>query len=81
MRIPLGHGRCLFLEVRARCRHQVIGICPRCHPAESRTLRNKKLCLAIAWLQRFKATDPHITNLEQVRGMATHALDAIADLT
>jgi hypothetical protein len=81
IRIPLGHNRCLVLEVRARCRHDVLGICPRCYPAESRTRRNRKLALAIAWLDRIRSVDPFVKDISQVRSMAAHALDTIADLT
>jgi hypothetical protein len=81
MRIPLTYDRCLVLELRARCRHDVLGICPRCYPAESRTLRNRKLAIAIAWLQRIRATDPFIKDPAAARGMAEHALSQIGDLT
>jgi hypothetical protein len=81
IRIPLGRDRCLVLEVRARCRHNVLGICPRCYPAESRTQRNRKLCLALAWLERLSAEDPHIKDVKQVRRIAADALAGIADLT
>lgn len=80
MRIRLGWWL-LVLELRGRCRHNVIGICPRCYPAESRTLRNKKLALAIAWLDRIRTPDPHIHNLDQVQRMAADALEHVADLT
>lgn len=80
MRIRLG-WYLLVLELRGRCRHNVIGICPRCYPAESRTLRNKKLALAIAWLDRIRSPDPHISTLDQVQRMASDAIDQVADLT
>ncbi len=80
MRIRLG-WYLLVLELRGRCRHNVIGICPRCYPAESRTLRNKKLALAIAWLDRIRSPDPHINTLDQVQRMASDAIDQVADLT
>jgi hypothetical protein len=69
------------LELRARCRHNVLGICPRCYPAEARTRRNRKLCMALAWLERIRAHDPHVTQLRQVQQMADHAIATIADLT
>jgi hypothetical protein len=81
MVIPLGHGRCLFLELRTRCRHDVLGICPRCYPAESRTRRNKKLALALAWLVRISADDLHVTTLKQSQEMARHAINAVENLT
>jgi len=81
MRIPLGRNRCLVLELRARCRHEVLGICPQCYPAEARTRRNRKLAMALAWLDRIRAPDPHVTELRQVQAMADHALATIADLT
>lgn len=71
----------MFLEVRRRCRHHVVGICPRCYPAESRTLRNKKLALAIAWLEHIAGDNPHIRTLDQVRRVAKDAREMIADLT
>jgi hypothetical protein len=80
MRIRLGFAL-LVLELRTRCRHNVIGICPRCYPAEARTLRNKKLALAIAWLERIRTPDPHIRNLDQVQRIADDAINQIADLT
>lgn len=80
MRIRLG-WYLLVLELRGRCRHNVIGICPRCYPAESRTLRNKKLALAIAWLDRIRSPDPHVNTLDQVQRMASDAIDQVADLT
>jgi hypothetical protein len=81
MLVPWGRGRWLLLEVRKRCRHSVIGICPRCYPVEARTRRNKKLALAIAWLERIHIPDPHITNLDQVRRIAGEAIQHISDLT
>jgi hypothetical protein len=81
MRIRLGSATCLLIEVRKRCRHNVIGICPRCYPAEARTLRNKKLALAIAWLERIGTPDPQIRNLDQVQRIAHDALEQVADLT
>ena len=81
MRIPLTRSKCLFLELRRRCQHNVYGICPRCYPAESRTLRNKKLALAIAWLERIKTPDPYLRNLDQVQKMAGDALEQVGDLT
>jgi len=81
MRIFLGRSRCLFLEVRARCRHDVVGICPRCWPAESRTRRNRKLALAIAWLDRIRSPDPHVQSLGHAQRMADDAIQHIADLT
>jgi hypothetical protein len=81
MRIPLGRNRCLFVELRARCPHDVVGICPRCWPRESRTRRNRKLSLAIAWLDRIRSPDHHIKTIEQVRRMADDAINSIADLT
>jgi hypothetical protein len=81
MRIFLGRSRCLFLELRPRCRHDVVGICPRCWPSESRTRRNKKLALAIAWLDRIRSPDPTITTLDQAKRMADDAIQHVADLT
>jgi hypothetical protein len=81
IRIPLSPSRCLVLELRARCRHDVLGICPRCYPDEARTRRNRKLCAAIAWLERIRAPDPHVTELRQAQQMADHALSTVADLT
>lgn len=81
MRIPLGRNRCLFLEFRARCSHDVVGICPRCWPSESRTRRNKKLSLAIAWLDRIRSPDPNVSQLGQAQAMANTAIRDIADLT
>jgi hypothetical protein len=81
MRIFLGRSRCLFIELRPRCRHRVIGICPRCWPQESRTRRNKKLALAIAWLDRIRTSDPHVRTLGQAQRMADDAIQQIADLT
>lgn len=81
MRIPLGRDRCLVVELRARCRHQVLGICPRCHPSEVRTLRNLKLALALAWLERLSAPDPYISNVDQVRRIARDAVHQVADLS
>lgn len=81
MRIRLGRNRCLFFELRKRCRHNVLGICPRCYPAEARTRRNKKLALAIAWLERIRAPDPHINTLDQVQRIADDALEHIAHLS
>jgi hypothetical protein len=80
MRIRLG-WYLLVLELRGRCRHNVIGICPRCYPIESRTLRNKKLALALAWLDRIRSPDPHVNTLDQVQRMASDAIDQVADLT
>lgn len=80
MRIPLGRDRCWVIELRSRCRHEVLGICPRCWPAEARTRRNRKLSLAIAWLERLAVKDPHIVTTPQVRRIASDALNAIADL-
>lgn len=81
MRIPLGRNRCLLLELRPRCQHNVLGICPRCFPAEARTRRNRKLALAIAWLERISIPDPHIRSLDQVQKIAADALNQVADLT
>jgi hypothetical protein len=81
MRILLSRSRCLILELRPRCRHDVIGICPRCWPQESRTRRNKKLALAIAWLDRIRTPDPHVTTLDQARRMADDGIQHVADLT
>lgn len=81
MRIFFGRSRCLFLELRARCRHDVVGICPRCWPSESRTRRNRKLALAIAWLDRIRSPDPHVKTLDQAKRMADDAIQHIADLT
>jgi hypothetical protein len=81
MRIPLGRSTCLFLELRHRCRHDVVGICPRCYPTEARTRRNRKLALAIAWLDRIRTPDPHIRTLDQVQKIAADAIDQVADLT
>jgi len=81
MRIFLGRSRCLVLELRPRCRHGVVGICPRCWPQESRTRRNKKLALAIAWLDRIRTPDSHIHTLGQTQRMADDAIRQIADLT
>lgn len=81
MRIPLGRSSCLFLEIRARCRHDVLGICPRCYPTEARRRSNRKLALAIAWLIRIKTPDPHIRTLDQVQRIASDALEQIGDLT
>ena len=81
MRILLSRSRCLILELRPRCRHDVIGICPRCWPQESRTRRNKKLALAIAWLDRIRTPDPHVTTLDQARRMADDGIQQVADLT
>jgi hypothetical protein len=74
-------SHCLIVELRPRCLHGVVGICPRCWPAEARTRRNKKLALAIAWLDRIRTHDPHVTTLDDVRGMANSAIQHIADLT
>lgn len=79
MRIRL-FNHCLVLEWRGRCRHEVVGICPRCFPSEVRTLRNKKLALALAWLERLAVEDPHITQVGQCRRMAADAYRAIGDL-
>lgn len=79
MRIPLG-SRCIVIEWRQRCRHEVLGICPRCYPDEVRTRRNRKLAMAIAWLERLSVADPYVTNLPQVRQQARDALDQVADL-
>jgi hypothetical protein len=81
MRIPLGRNRCLFVELRARCRHDVVGICPRCWPDESRTRANRKLSLAIAWLDRIRSPDHQIKTVEQLRRIAHDAINSIADLT
>jgi hypothetical protein len=81
IRIPFGRNRWLVLELRARCRHNVPGICPRCYPAEARTRRNRKLAVALAWLERIRAPDPQVTELRQAQGMADHALRTIDDLT
>jgi hypothetical protein len=81
MRIYLTPSRCLFLELRARCRHDVVGICPRCWPHESRTRRNRKLSLAIAWLDRIRSPDPSLKTLDQAQRMAHDAINSIADLT
>lgn len=81
MLIPVGRNRWLLLEFRQRCRHDVIGICPRCYPAEARTRRNRKLALALAWLERIRTPDPHIRNLDQVQRMAADAIEHVADLT
>ena len=81
IRIALGRNRCLVLELRARCRHNVLGICPRCYPAEARTRRNRKLAVALAWLERMSIPDPHAQTADQVRAMAAHALSKVADLT
>lgn len=81
MRIFIGRSRCLFVELRRRCRHDVVGICPRCWPAESRTRRNRKLALAIAWLDRIRSPDPHVKTIDQARRMAHDAIQTIADLT
>ena len=80
MRIPLGFDRCLVLELRPRCRHGVLGICPRCYPAEARTLRNKKLALALAWLERLSVPDPYLTEVTQLQRIASDARQAVADL-
>jgi len=69
------------LDIRKRCPHKVDGICPRCYPAESRTPANRKLSLAIAWLDRIRITDPQIRSLDQVQKMAGDALDQVRDLT
>jgi hypothetical protein len=81
MRIFLSRSRCVVIEFRRRCRHDVVGICPRCWPLESRTRRNKKLSLAIAWLDRIRSPDPHVQTLAQVQRMANDAIQHIADLT
>lgn len=79
MRIPLG-SRCLVIELRTRCRHDVVGICPRCYPSESRTRRNRKLALAIAWLDRIRTPDPYVTRLEQAQAMAKSALNDVSNI-
>jgi len=79
MRIALG-SRCIVIEWRRVCRHQVLGICPRCYPDEVRTRRNRKLEMALAWLQRFAADDPYVTTVQQMRRQAIDALDHIADI-
>ncbi len=73
-------NHCLVLEWRGRCRHDVVGICPRCFPSEARTLRNKKLALAVAWLERLAAADPQVKEVPQLRRMAADAYQAVADL-
>lgn len=80
MRIPFGRSRCLVLEFRRRCQHDVLGVCPRCYPAEARTLRNKKLALALAWLERIETPDPVIVDLRQAQAMARSARYDIAKL-
>lgn len=81
VRIPVGRNRLLVLELRRKCRHRVLGICPRCYPSEVRTLRNRKLCAAIAWLERLGAVDPHVTTVAQLRRMARDALTLVAEMT
>lgn len=81
MRIFLARSLCLIVEFRRRCRHQVVGICPRCWPSESRTRRNRKLALAIAWLDRIRTPDPHVDSLRQAQQMADDAIKHISDLT
>jgi len=80
VKINLGRWH-LVLELRGRCRHNVIGICPRCWPKDARTLRNKKLALAIAWLDRIRTPDAFVTRLDQVQRMADDAIKHISDLT
>lgn len=80
MRIPLG-SRCIVIEWRQRCRHEVLGICPRCYPDEVRTRRNRKLAMAIAWLQRLSVEDPYVTDVRQLRQQARDALDQVGDLS
>lgn len=80
MKIRLG-PRLLVVELRGRCTHDVIGICPRCWPKDARTLRNKKLALAIAWLDRIRTPDPYVQTLGQAQKMADDAIQHVADLT
>jgi hypothetical protein len=71
----------MVIELRKRCCHDVVGVCPRCWPSESRTRRNRKLALAIAWLDRIRTPDPYVTDLRQAQKMADSAIQNIADLT
>lgn len=79
VRIPLARNLCLVIQVRRRCRHNVLGVCPRCYPRESRRFANRKLCMALAWLQQIKASDPRLTVQDKER-MARDALEQIGDL-
>ena len=80
MKIKVG-SFCLVIELRTRCTHGLVGICPRCWPDEARTRRNRKLALALAWLERIAAHDPHVSTLAQAKAMANSAIQNIQDLT
>jgi hypothetical protein len=45
-----------------------------------RTLRNKKLALALAWLERIATPDPYVTDIKQLRRMAEDGRQNVADL-